>query len=65
MTATEKDWLLQKRQELNRWIETSAAHGHPDVLSWDLFKFMVIVGKQAREIRRLKTELAAKLSKPL
>jgi len=56
MTALEKSWLKEKREELERCYEVYG----PDVACWDIVGFLNIIDRQAREIRRLKTEVAAK-----
>lgn len=49
-------WLKMKRAELD---QSRANHGDT-INEWDLPKFIAIIEEQAREIRRLKTDLLRK-----
>jgi hypothetical protein len=53
MTQLDEVWLTQKAAELNRW---RLALGR-DITGWDAYRFLKIISEQAREIRKLKTQL--------
>jgi hypothetical protein len=57
MTATEKEWLIEKMRDLKKWIAVYEESGQPEQLYlWDSYKFLKIINDMQREIRRLKTE---------
>lgn len=57
MTKEQKEWLGRKKLEL---LANYHAHGSA-VNSWDAAQFFEILGSLERKIRRLETQLAAKI----
>jgi hypothetical protein len=51
------DWLESKRDDLKRWEKVGNLLGTPDIKTWDAYRFFKVIDEQAREIRRLKTQL--------
>lgn len=56
MNATDQDWLQMKRADLLR----SYALFGDQVNNWELPHWLKIVNEQAREIRRMKTQMQIK-----
>jgi hypothetical protein len=57
VTETQQNWLKQKYEELAKSLYL---FGNEYVQQWDLWRFIRIIENQAREIRRLKTEVLKK-----
>lgn len=58
MNQIDEQWLTAKREELRKAKLMFGAA----IRMWDTPRFIVIIDEKDREIRRLKTQLAAKAS---